>query len=278
MLFCSIEYEWNSLGAMLGFWYSRHMNPTKYFLYARKSTDDLSRQVRSIDDQLAELREMARKEHLDVIEEFTERQTAKKPGRPIFNAKFERKKRGEADGILAWHPDRLSRNSVDAGTIIWLIDTKIITSLKFPTYYFEPSAHGKFSLGLMLSQSKYYIDKLSEDIIRGQRQKVMNGIWPMVAPIGYLNNHASKTIYPDPVRGPLIRKTFELYATGEYTLDRLTETTTTWTPSPARVIRSRVPSITASLRNPLHHGLIDYKGELHQGTHMSRSSPKKPCF
>ena len=243
------------------------MNLAKFFLYARKSTDDLSRQVRSIDDQLAELRDLARQEHLEIVEELVERQTAKKPGRPIFNDMLTRIEHGEAEGILAWHPDRLSRNSVDAGKIIWLIDTKVITSLRFPTYWFEVTAQGKFSLSLMLSQSKYYIDNLSENIRRGQRQKVKNGIWPMVAPIGYLNDHASKTIYPDPVRGPLIRKTFELYATGEYTLDKLRKTVNDL----GLITRQGDPLSRAQyhrlLRNPIYHGIIDYKGELYQGTH-----------
>src|SRR5206468_723392 len=145
-------------------------------------TDDTSRQIRSIDDQIAELRELAGREQLEITEILIEKQTAKKPGRPIFNAMMERIEKGEAQGILAWHPDRLSRNSVDAGRIIWFIDTGVIKALRFPTYWFEPTAHGKFSLSLMLSQSKYYIDNLSENIRRGQRQKVKNGIWPMVAP------------------------------------------------------------------------------------------------
>ena len=111
------------------------MNTTTHrrlFMYARKSTDDLSRQVRSIDDQLAELRDLARQEHITVVEELIERQTAKKPGRPVFNAMLERIENGEADGVLAWHPDRLSRNSVDAGRIIWLIDTGTITVASLP--------------------------------------------------------------------------------------------------------------------------------------------------
>lgn len=243
------------------------MNPTKFFTYARKSTDDLSRQVRSIDDQLAELRDLAQQEHLTVVEELVERETAKKPGRPIFNRMLERIEHGEAEGILAWHPDRLSRNSVDAGRIIWMNDIKVIAALRFPTYWFEPTAQGKFSLSLMSSQSKYYIDNLSENIRRGQRQKVKSGIWPMVAPVGYLNDHASKTIHPDPLRGPLIRKAFELYATGEYTLDRLTETV-----NDLGLISRSGDSLSRSqyhrlLRNPIYHGLIDYKGELYQGKH-----------
>src|SRR5205814_8021582 len=126
----------------------------RFFIYARKSTDDLSRQVRSIEDQKAELRELAKRENLDVIQIFEEKQTAKKPGRPIFNAMLDRVERGEAQGILAWHPDRLSRNSIDAGRIIWLVDTGLIRDLQFPTYTFEPTAQGKFALSIMLSQSK----------------------------------------------------------------------------------------------------------------------------
>src|SRR5204863_6563815 len=118
----------------------------------------------------------------------------------------------------------LSRNSVDAGRIIWLVDTKVITSLRFPTYWFEPTAQGKFTLSIMLSQSKYYVDNLSENIRRGQRQKIKNGIWPHWAPIGYQNDKATRTIVPDPHRAPLIRKAFELFATGEYTIERITDT------------------------------------------------------
>jgi len=74
-------------------------NNLRFFIYVRKSTDDLSRQVRSIDDQIAELREMAKRENLNVIEILIEKQTAKIPGRPIFNAMLDRIERGEADGM-----------------------------------------------------------------------------------------------------------------------------------------------------------------------------------
>ena len=180
---------------------------------------------------------------------------------------LDRVERGEADGVLAWHPDRLSRNSVDAGRIIWLIDTGAVKALRFPTYFFEPSAHGKFSLSLMLSQSKYYIDNLAENIRRGQRQKVKNGIWPMVAPIGYLNDRAAKTIYPDPVRGPLVRKAFALYATGQYTIDRLVSVVNEL----GMLGRQGEPLSRAQyhrvLQNPLYCGIISYGGEEHEANH-----------
>ena len=76
----------------------------KFFIYTRKSTDDKDRQVRSIADQLSELKELARKEDLDIVDVFVEKQTAKIPGRPVFGEMIERMEKGEATGILAWHP------------------------------------------------------------------------------------------------------------------------------------------------------------------------------
>ena len=76
----------------------------KFFIYARKSTDSEDRQIRSIADQLAELRELAKKENIDVVDTLVEKQTAKKPGRPVFAEMLKRIEAGEAMGILAWHP------------------------------------------------------------------------------------------------------------------------------------------------------------------------------
>ncbi len=84
----------------------------RYFLYARKSTDEPDRQILSIEAQLAELREYARKEGLTIAREFLESKTAKEPGREVFNEMVAGLEQGAAQGIVAWHPDRLARNSV----------------------------------------------------------------------------------------------------------------------------------------------------------------------
>ena len=76
----------------------------KFFLYARKSTDVEDKQVLSIEAQLTELRAFAKQENLQVVKELIEKQSAKIPGRPIFNDMLNRVERDEADGILAWHP------------------------------------------------------------------------------------------------------------------------------------------------------------------------------
>src|SRR5258706_1442915 len=141
----------------------------KFFIYSRKSTDEPDRQILSIESQVHELRQLARKENLTVVDELIESQTAREPGRPIFNAMMDRIERGEAQGIIAWHPDRLARNSVDGGRVIYLLDVGKLATLKFPTFWFESTPQGKFMLNIAFGQSKYYVDNMSENIRRGMR-------------------------------------------------------------------------------------------------------------
>ncbi|PJA87543.1 MAG: hypothetical protein CO140_03745, partial [Candidatus Moranbacteria bacterium CG_4_9_14_3_um_filter_40_7] len=158
----------------------------------RKSTDEPERQVLSIEAQMFELREFAKKENLNIAREFVESKTAKEPGREIFNDMMAQIEQGGAEGILAWHPDRLARNSVDGGRIIYLVDTGKITALKFPTFWFDPTPQGKFMLSIAFGQSKYYVDNLSENVKRGLRQKLRYGSWPAWAPLGYKNDKVNK--------------------------------------------------------------------------------------
>ncbi len=270
-------------------------NPTKkFFIYTRKSTDDKDRQVRSISDQLSELKELAIKESLEIIDIFVEKQTAKIPGRPVFNEMVERMEKGEAQGILAWHPDRLARNSVDGGKIIYLVDTGIIKDLKFSTFWFDPTPQGKFMLSIAFSQSKYYVDNLSENIKRGHRNKLKEGIWPRNAPMGYLNDSEKKIIIPDLERAPYIKKAFETYATGKYTLRQIRDMITGLGLRSMKSEKLSVSVMHEILRNPIFSGLMRYGGEIHEGKHepiitkklfdqcqevmMRKSKPKETGF
>src|SRR3989338_1703464 len=103
----------------------------KYFLYTRKSTDVEDKQVLSIEAQLSELRTIAKRDELEIIDEFIEKRSAKIPGRPIFEEMLRRIEKGEAEGIICWKVDRLSRNPVDSVRISWMLQQekmqKVIT-------------------------------------------------------------------------------------------------------------------------------------------------------
>jgi DNA invertase Pin-like site-specific DNA recombinase len=239
----------------------------KYFLYARKSTDEEDRQVLSIEAQLAELKEFAAKEKLEIAASYTETKTAKEPGRMKFGEMLASLEKGEADGIISWHPDRLARNPIDGGKIIYLVDTGKIKSLRFPTFWFEDTPQGKFMLNIAFGQSKYFIDNLSENVKRGLRQKLRRGEYPGWAPLGYLNDYRNHTIVVDKIKHKLLKRIFEFYATGNYTLKSLTDKFNELGLT-SKTGKSITPGMLHfTLKNPFYYGVFKYKGELHKGNH-----------
>ena len=195
----------------------------KYFLYARKSTEDDDKQIMSIEAQLFELREFARKENLQILGEFTESKSAKKPGREKFGEMMSRIENMSGVGILAWHPDRLARNSIDGGRIIYAVDTTKIVSLRFPTFWFEPTPQGLFMLQVAFGQSKYYSDNLKQNVERGIRQKLRRGEWLTKAPFGYVNNPKTRNIEPDIVKSKIIVRAFEEYVKGHHGFESISK-------------------------------------------------------
>ena len=237
-------------------------------MYARKSTDVEDKQVLSIEAQLTELRAFAKEHGVDIVDELIEKQSAKVPGRPIFNAMLDRIEKGEASGIVSWHPDRLARNSVDGGKIIYFLDIGHLASLKFPSHWFENTPQGKFTLSMAFVQSKYYVDSLAENTKRGLRQKVRRGEFPGPAPIGYLNDVRTKTVIVEKKKSVIIRRAFELYAKNK---SRLEDVATFLaksgivTKSGKRISKDRVSVI---LSNPFYYGHFRYAGEVYEGKHQ----------
>ncbi len=246
----------------------------KYIVYARKSTEEDDRQVLSIQAQLEELRAFAVKEKLDIVASFEEAKTAKEPGRTKFAEMLSFLEHGKADGILSWHPDRLARNSVDGGKIIHYVDRGLIKSLKFPCFWFEPTPQGLFMLNIAFGQSKYFVDNLRENVKRGLRQKIRNGVWPSWAPVGYTNNPKTRGIDVDVEKSARVKKLFTMYATRAYTFNALAN----WcsekkllTPAGNPISLSNVQHI---LSNPFYIGLMRYKGEIFEGRHEPLVSKK----
>ena len=249
----------------------------KYFIYVRKSTDVEDKQVLSVEAQVIELKEYAAKYELTVVDIFIEKRTAKKPGRPVLNNMLNRISSGEASGILSWLPDRLSRNSIDSGQIIYMLDENVLLDLKFSHFWFENTPQGKYMLANEFNSSKQYVDNLSVNTKRGLRQKVRRGEMPGAAPIGYYNDMRTKTAKVDKKIAPTIKQAFELYARGDKRLDEIADFMyangihTRSGQLYGKKTTGKKPHhknrIKRMLTNPFYYGHFRYLGEVHEGKH-----------
>lgn len=152
----------------------------RFFLYARKSTDTEDKQVLSIDAQLVELRALARRDGLDVADEFVEKRSAKTPGRPVFEEMIRRVERGEANGILCWKIDRLSRNPVDSGRISWMLQQGTIAKIITHDRAYLPHDN-VLLMSVEFGMANQYVRDLSVNVTRGLRAKARMGIYPSSA-------------------------------------------------------------------------------------------------
>jgi site-specific DNA recombinase len=244
-----------------------------YFLYTRKSEEDEGRQIQSIGDQLKIGKRLAQECGIFIVDVFEESRSAKRPGRPIFNEMIRRIEVGEADGIIAWHPDRLSRNAVDAGVLIDLLDRGKLRDLKFDSYKFENTPEGKWMLNIVLGQSKYYVDKLSKDVKRGIQSKLENGHFPHRAPVGYLNNASERNVQADPDRFGAVKRAFHLVLTDAYSVpEALDVLNNQWAFRTRKTDRSGGKPLSRSafysmLTNPFYTGMMEHDGQLYEGKH-----------
>jgi len=241
----------------------------KYIVYCRKSRDEADKQVLSIEAQIAELKEFAKREHLEIVEFIEEAKTAKVPGREKFAELIKKIEKGFVNGILAWHPDRLARNSMDGGKIVYLLDTGKLVDLKFPTFWFDNTPQGKFMLSIAFGQSKYYVDNLSENVKRGLRQKLRNGVWPAKAPYGYLNNPKTRGIDVDPEKSKAIKRAFEMFAEGTHTFTDIAKYLHKFNLRRKNGKPLHINEIRQILSNKFYIRIMFYNGEYHDGTHKT---------
>ena len=191
-----------------------------YFIYCRKSSEAEDRQVLSIESQTRELEEIAAKLNLPVAEILTESKSAKDPGRPVFNQMMQRLYRGEAAGIICWKLDRLARNPVDGGSIIWAIKQHGIKVMT-PAQSYAREEDNIILMYIEFGMAQKYVDDLSKNVKRGLKTKIENGWYPGLAPVGYLNNTVKVTgennVIKDPERFILVRRMWDLMLTGLHT-------------------------------------------------------------
>jgi len=206
----------------------RKNNKIKYFAYCRKSTDDSTRQIASIDDQIRSVRAIVERDGLVLAREpFKEQKSSKAPGRPVFNEMLNRIENGEANGIICWDIDRLYRNPIDEGRLRWMLQNGLIQAIITPSRQFYPEDAGLL-MGVEGGRATDYIIRLSKNVKRAFQGKIAKGWRPGSSPIGYINvgEVGNKTIIPDPERFEIVRKMWDLFLTGTYSVSKIRDIAT----------------------------------------------------
>ncbi|MEJ0001882.1 MAG: recombinase family protein [bacterium] len=250
-------------GAQIGIPPVLQTEPVRYCLYARKSSEAEEKQALSIDSQVKEMLDIAQKDNLNVTDMYRESHSAKDCGqRPVFNKLLLDIREGKFDGVLVWHPDRLSRNAGDLGAIVDLLDQKKLIEIRTYSQRFTNNPNEKFLLMILGSQAKLENDNKSINVKRGLRTRVESGLWPSVAPTGYLN-HPDRTmkchVIVDPLRSHVIRLIFEKAAYEKMSIRKLFR----WLKEDVRFTTRHGKPLSLSniqliLRNNFYMGLIEY--------------------
>ncbi len=249
-----------------------------FIIYCRKSTESEDRQVLSIESQVNEIRELARKLGISVSTVLTESKSAKAPGRPIFNDMIQRVYRGEVQGILCWKLDRLARNPVDGGSLIWALKQhglQIIT----PTQRFSQIEDNTILMYVEFGMAQKYVDDLSRNVKRGLKTKAEKGWCPGLSPLGYLNvvtKSGERQLVMDPDRFHIIRRIWDLMLSGNYSTTKILEIANgSWGLRTRPMRRQGGKPLARSglyrlLSNPFYYGSFEYprnSGSWHRGNH-----------
>jgi len=251
------------------------MTDTKYCLYARKSTESDETQALSIDSQIKEMLDLAKRDGLNVVEIKQEKHSAKEVGqRPIFNEIIKEIREEKFDGILTWAPDRIARNAGDLGTVVDMMDNGKLKEIRTYGQSFGNSPNDKFLLMILGSQAKLENDNKSVNVKRGMKAKCFMGWRPGMPPLGYMTNKegikGQRKIFLDTVRAPIIKQMYEKVAYEKYSGRKLYE----WLKFMRFNTRTgkdvTLSSVYLILKNTFYYGKFEYpvgSGSWYDGIH-----------
>ena len=198
--------------------------------------------------------------------------------RPAFQAMLERlRTERDVKYVIVYKLSRMNRNRVDDALVLVSLRRYHVTLIS-ATESIDETPVGQLMHGILAAFNEYRSAEDGADIRYKMREKAKRGGTLGRAPIGYINvrerfeGREVRTVVIDDSRGPLVRQAFELYATGEYTLDRLQQTmadqglstrpTAKWPEQPVSL-----NTLHVMLHDPYYIGVVEYDGETYPGRH-----------
>lgn len=240
----------------------------QYYSYIRVSTVKQGERGVSLQEQQDAILRYAQRQNLPIIRSFDEQETAAKRGRPVFDEMMRLLKRGKAHGVIIHKIDRGARNLKDWADLAELIDTGV--EVHFANESLDMNTRGgRLSADIQAVVAADFIRNLREETKKGFYGRLKQGLYPMGAPIGYLNCGKGQPKAPNPKMSPLILLAFQLYATGNYSLPRLVEELYEQGLRNHRNAKVSLNGLSTILNNPFYIGVIRVRktGETFRGVH-----------
>lgn len=240
----------------------------KYFGYIRVSTAKQGERSVSLPEQKDAIDRYAKRANLVIADWFEEWQTAAKKGRPIWAQMLKALRLGKANGVVIHKIDRSARNLKDWADLGELIDQGIEVHFANESLDLH-SRGGRLSADIQAVVAADYIRNLREEAKKGIYGRLKQGFYPLRAPLGYQDNGAGKAKTIDPLAGALVRKAFELYVTGNFTLYVLRDKLYRLGLRNKEGSQVSLSGLSKILNNSFYMGIITIKrnGEVFQGNH-----------
>jgi len=202
----------------------------KSIIYARVSSKDQEETGYSLPAQRKFLEDYAKRKSFSVNKVFSISESASgKKQREVFTEMIRYAGKNNIKIIICEKVDRLTRNFKDAVIIDdWLYEDKErqVHLVKSSIILHKDSrSQQKLNWGVQLLFAKNTIDNLSEEVKKGQMEKIKQGWLPTKPPLGYktIGESGHKIHVIDEGKSPFIEKIFKLYSTGNYSLKKLVE-------------------------------------------------------
>ena len=246
----------------------------KAVIYARVSSREQEETGYSLPAQEKFLQEYAEKKGLEVVRIFAIAESANgAKQRTVFAEMMAFVDKKDIKVLICEKTDRLTRSRRDAVVIDEWVRTDAKREVHFAKENFvltrDSRANEKFIWGIKVEVAQYYTNNLSEEVKKGLNEKLRQGHAPRRAIAGYktVGEKGHKIHVVDEETAPFIRRLFNDYATGNYSMSVLGERLyqdgfRSFTGK--RASKSRIEDI---LKNPYYYGAIPWTGELHIGAH-----------
>ena len=236
--------------------------------YARVSSDAQERDGFSIPAQRKAIRQYAKDKGIKIARAFEASESARKPGRKVFGEMVDYiQNNSNARVILVERTDRLTRNFPDDAVIEKLVndlDVRVLSVTEGEIMKPNSSSSDKLINRFQVLVAESDSNKISDNARKGMKEKASQGIWSTYTPVGYknfTNPTGKKIIVVDKDHAPLIRRIYECYASGNYTIRSLAKKMR----AEGFVVRNGRPVsksiVDKILKDPIYMGWYFWKGE-----------------